>query len=83
MILRTISDRVETMLKDTGPSIPEQQVKRVFDLFIRLVPSRSCATEGAGLVLPIAHAILCKHESDMALSNCPEGGLQETVPPTA
>jgi signal transduction histidine kinase len=37
MILRAISDRVETMLKDTGPSIPEQQVKRVFDPFISAV----------------------------------------------
>ena len=43
MILRAISDRVETMLKDTGPSIPEQQVKRVFDPFISASGSTNAA----------------------------------------
>ena len=43
MILRAISDRVETMLKDTGPSISEQQVKRVFDPFISASGSTNAA----------------------------------------
>lgn len=60
-------------------SVPEQQVKRAFDPFIRLELSRSRETGGAGLVLPIARAILRRHESEMALSNCPEGGLRATV----
>lgn len=66
----------EILIDDDGPGIPPEDLDRVFDPFTRLETSRSRATGGVGLGLPIARAILRAHGGDVALSNGSEGGLR-------
>lgn len=64
---------------DTGPGIPEQDLERVFDPFMRLEASRSLDTGGHGLGLPIARSILRAHGGEVTLENRPEGGLRAVL----
>ncbi|MDI3299673.1 MAG: ATP-binding protein [Bacillota bacterium] len=50
---------VELSVADTGPGIPPEQRERLFDRFFRGDPARS--SEGAGIGLSIAQAILRAH----------------------
>lgn len=64
---------------DRGPGIPEPELERVFDPFMRLEASRSRETGGYGLGLSIARSILRAHGGDIVLSNRPGGGLRATL----
>lgn len=66
-------------LDDDGPGIPEDQLDKVFDPFVRLEESRSLETGGHGLGLSIAQTIIQSHGGDVTLSNRPEGGLRARV----
>jgi signal transduction histidine kinase len=67
------------VIEDSGPGIPDSDLARVFEPFVRLETSRSRETGGSGLGLPIARAILQGHGATIALTNRPEGGLRTTV----
>ncbi|WP_245189080.1 ATP-binding protein [Mameliella alba] len=66
-------------LDDDGPGIPENQLDKVFDPFVRLEESRSLETGGHGLGLSIARTIIQSHGGDVTLSNRLEGGLRARV----
>lgn len=72
-------------IADNGPGLPEDQMMRVFDPFVRLEGSRSRDTGGVGLGLAIARTIIQAHGGEITLANRPEGGLVATVclPPDA
>ena len=67
------------VIEDRGPGIPEAELERVFEPFVRLEASRSRETGGVGLGLAIARSIVRGHGGDIALANRPEGGLRVTV----
>jgi signal transduction histidine kinase len=67
------------VIEDRGPGMPDSDLARVFEPFVRLETSRSRETGGSGLGLPIARAILQAHGATIALANRPEGGLRATV----
>ncbi|WP_322517450.1 ATP-binding protein [Rhodopseudomonas palustris] len=67
------------VIEDHGPGLPDNDLTRVFEPFVRLETSRSRETGGTGLGLPIARAILQAHGASIALTNRPEGGLRATV----
>ena len=48
-------------VSDDGPGIPADLREAVFDRLVRLQPSRSAASGGAGLGLPIARGLLVAH----------------------
>jgi signal transduction histidine kinase len=73
------ASEVRVVIEDSGPGIPEADLERVFEPFVRLETSRSLETGGTGLGLPIALAILQAHGASIALANRPEGGLRATV----
>jgi signal transduction histidine kinase len=58
---RVEGDRLRITVSDAGPGIPPEQLERVFERFHRLEHSRSHATGGTGLGLPIARAIVEAH----------------------
>ncbi|WP_417261813.1 ATP-binding protein [Celeribacter sp.] len=70
---------VQVDIDDNGPGIPDEDLERVFDPFVRLEDSRSLDTGGTGLGLPIARSILRAHGGDVVLMNRPKGGLRARV----
>ncbi|MCB9944077.1 MAG: HAMP domain-containing protein [Geminicoccaceae bacterium] len=72
-------DRIELAIDDDGPGIPESDLERVFEPFVRLEESRSRDTGGTGLGLAIARSILRAHGGDVHLANRREGGLRASV----
>lgn len=63
-------------VEDDGPGIPEGQLERVFEPFVRCEGSRNKATGGTGLGLGIARAIAHTHGAQLRLSNRATGGLR-------
>ena len=70
---------VSVHIRDHGPGLPEDMLKRVFDPFVRLEVSRSRQSGGAGLGLTIAYALAEKNGAALRLVNHPEGGLEAVV----
>lgn len=66
-------------VRDHGPGIPEDQLERVLDPFVRLESSRSRETGGTGLGLAIARNIARAHGGQLTLRNLSEGGLEACV----
>ncbi len=66
-------------IRDSGPGIPEDRLKDVFEPFVRLEESRNEETGGIGLGLAISRSIIHAHGGTIALSNRPEGGLDVEI----
>ena len=70
---------VRVVIEDEGPGVPEDDLERVFEPFVRLEASRSRDTGGSGLGLAIARSIVRSHGGDVHLENRSEAGLRATV----
>ena len=70
---------IRVVVEDEGPGIPETELERVFEPFVRLEASRSPDTGGSGLGLAIARGIVRGHGGDIVLENRAEGGLRATL----
>ena len=70
---------VSVVIEDEGPGIPETELERVFEPFVRLDRSRSPNKGGVGLGLAIARTIVRGHGGNIRLENRAEGGLRTTV----
>ena len=70
---------LRVVIEDEGPGIPERDLERVFEPFVRLEESRSRDTGGTGLGLAIARTIVRRHGGDIRLENRESGGLRATV----
>ena len=68
-------DRLQILIRDQGPGIPETELKRVFEPFYRMEGSRSRDTGGTGLGLTIAKSIAELHGGRLTLENRAAGGL--------
>jgi signal transduction histidine kinase len=66
-------------IDDDGPGIPEDDVKRVFDPFVRLEQSRNRGTGGVGLGLTIARRAVMAEGGALTLANRVGGGLSARV----
>jgi len=66
-------------IDDDGPGIPESELERVFQPFVRVETSRNRQTGGTGLGLAIARSIIRGHGGEISLSNREEGGLRVTI----
>jgi signal transduction histidine kinase len=74
--LRELPERLEIVIADEGPGIPEDKLDQVFEPFFRLESSRGRDTGGTGLGLSIARNIARAHGGDLVLRNHPEKGLE-------
>lgn len=70
---------IRIRIDDDGPGIPDADLERVFEPFVRLEESRSTETGGIGLGMAIARDIVHRHGGDVILENRPEGGLRATI----
>ncbi|MGI9437348.1 MAG: ATP-binding protein [Geminicoccaceae bacterium] len=71
--------RLEVTIDDCGPGIPDDDIERMFQPFVRLDESRSQEFGGIGLGLAIARSIIRGHGGDVTLANKQEGGLRATI----
>jgi hypothetical protein len=70
---------IRIVVDDAGPGIPDADLERVFEPFVRLEGSRDRNTGGTGLGLAIARDLVRGHGGDIRLANRPEGGLRATI----
>jgi len=56
-----LGDEIMVTVADSGPGIPRGKLRRIFDHFYRLDPSRSRETGGQGLGLSLAQEIIEQH----------------------
>ncbi len=71
--------RVEIVVADQGPGIPEDRLADVFDPFTRLETSRNRDTGGIGLGLALARAIVGDAGGQILLQNRTGGGLNAII----
>ncbi|MEJ8570252.1 ATP-binding protein [Microbaculum marinum] len=67
------------VIEDEGPGLPDAELERVFEPFVRGETSRSRQTGGIGLGLAVARTIFRSHGGDIRLRNREEGGLQAVL----
>lgn len=71
--LRTIGNRVELVVADDGPGVPDDQQERIFDRFARLDEARPRQEGGTGLGLAIAREIMTAHGGKILCENALRG----------
>ncbi|MEU6797489.1 HAMP domain-containing sensor histidine kinase [Nonomuraea wenchangensis] len=64
---------------NSGPVVPEDQIRRLFHPFQRLAPDRHGHRDGYGLGLAIVNAVAQAHRATLVTAARPEGGLSVTV----
>lgn len=77
--LEDSADMLRVVIEDDGPGIPEADLARVTEPFVRLDASRSLDTGGVGLGLAIARDAAAFHGGALRLENRAQGGLRATL----
>jgi signal transduction histidine kinase len=67
------------LVEDDGPGIPDDQLTRVLEPFVRLDPARGRDTVGFGLGLSIVQLAVAAEGGTLTLSNRGEGGLRAEI----
>jgi signal transduction histidine kinase len=67
-------DRCEVSIEDTGPGIPEEHQRFVFERFYRVDPSRSRSDGGTGIGLTIAKSVVEAHGGRIWVDRADGGG---------
>ena len=71
---RTSNDRqVEFLVRDHGPGIPKDQMKKIFKLFYRTESELTRETVGTGIGLAIVHQLTTAMNGKVDVSNCNPG----------
>jgi PAS domain S-box-containing protein len=71
-------DWVRVSVSDQGTGLPPDQLERVFERFYRVNNSLAQKTQGTGLGLYLAHAVITAHDGKIWASNNPGGGATFT-----
>lgn len=72
-------ERLAILIEDDGPGIPEDQLDRATEPFVRLDASRPLASGGVGLGLAIARDAAAYHGGRLTLQNRDRGGLRANL----
>ena len=67
------------VVEDDGPGIPEADLARVTEPFVRLDASRSLESGGVGLGLAIVRDAAAYHGGQLILENRGSGGLRASL----
>ncbi len=74
-----LGDQAQIEVRDTGPGMPDEEARRVFERFYRADPSRTRTGGGSGLGLSIVAAIVSAHGGTVSAASSPGEGLVVTV----
>jgi two-component system OmpR family sensor kinase len=74
-----VGDHAEIEVRDTGPGMPDEEARRVFERFYRADPARSRTSGGSGLGLSIVAAIVAAHGGTVTATSAPGSGLVVSV----
>lgn len=77
--LHDAQDELRIVVEDDGPGIPEADLVRVTEPFVRLDKSRGLDTGGVGLGLAIVRDAAAYHGGRLILENRREGGLRASI----
>jgi len=77
--LRNDGTQVCITIDDCGPGIPETELLRVLQPYVRLDAARNTSIGGVGLGLTMAHQAALAHGGTLVLGNRPQGGLRATL----
>jgi two-component system, OmpR family, phosphate regulon sensor histidine kinase PhoR len=75
----TAASRVELVVADEGPGIPDEDLSRVFERFYRVEKSRARDPGGTGLGLSIVKHLVELHGGSVRADNGPSGGARFTI----
>jgi len=70
---------VSVVVRDDGPGIPDEDIPRTLEPFVRLEASRNRETGGAGIGLSIANRLARSQGASLILTNGTSGGLVASV----
>ena len=73
------SGTIRLVVEDRGPGIPEQDLERVLEPYVRLESSRSRETGGVGLGLAVVRDAALLHGGELYLENMTGAGLRATL----
>jgi PAS domain S-box-containing protein len=71
---KVVDGSVTVEVSDDGIGIPSADLDQVFDRFFRATNAREMESQGAGLGLAIARAIVRKHGGEITVTSAPEKG---------
>jgi signal transduction histidine kinase len=77
--LHDTPSELQILVQDDGPGIPDEDLVRVTEPFVRLDASRSLDTGGVGLGLAIVRDVAAYHSGQLILENRAEGGLRASL----
>ncbi len=72
-------DQAQVEVRDTGPGMPADEARRVFERFYRVDQARSRISGGSGLGLSIVAAIVAAHGGTVSAASSPGHGMTVTV----
>src|SRR5271157_4206068 len=73
------AEEIIVRVLDSGPGVPNEALKKIFEPFYRLDDARNQQTGGAGLGLSIADRAVRLHGGQLRASNRKEGGLEVEI----
>ena len=77
-VKRLNPDKVEVIVRDHGPGVPDAELGNIFRPFYRTSESRERQTGGTGLGLAISERAVQLHHGFVTAENAPDGGLTVT-----
>jgi signal transduction histidine kinase len=72
---RSDAERIEVVVRDCGPGVPEKDLELIFEPFYRVDAARNRAVGGDGLGLAIAARAVAIHGGTIQARNLDRGGL--------
>ncbi len=74
-----VDGEAEIEVRDSGPGMPADQARRIFERFYRADPARARTRGGSGLGLSIVAAIVEAHAGTVSATSAPGAGMVITV----